>query len=163
MTPLDRIGSSEEVALFNPAFLAVLVHDTTKDYAAASGASMPLYLAYLAPTLALHKPTREDLPGRASANVQTWIREHPRHVAGLPKRICSLRPFINAAIVLGASRGVIKTEPDALRHGTLRRRPRGLDFHGDVDDCRVAVRLLGRWFSSQPDGPTLLAMWGLRP
>lgn len=78
MISILDVGSSEEVALFNPAFLARLLHAAVNDYERSAAKAMPVPLAFLLIPLVLHKPTRADLPTHASSQMQTWIREHPR-------------------------------------------------------------------------------------
>lgn len=165
MTDLAEIGSAEEVALFNPAFLARLLHGTTNEHERASGKGLAVPLSFLAPPLALHKPTREDLPGTAAALMQKWIREHPRHMARLSSRVIGLRPFTGIAIRFGIAHGVLVSDNGLLRAGTLQRRPRNFGSFEtpEIEDCLKAARLLGRWFARQPDAATTLAWWGLAP
>lgn len=164
MSILD-VGSSEEVALFNPAFLARLVRATVVDYVRAAAPSMPVPLAFLVVPLVLHKPTREDLPTHASSQMQRWIREHPRHLAQLNARVLAMRPFTGLAVRFGVQHGVLTSAQGRIGSGTVKRRQRG---HGElesaeVDSCLHAASFSGRWFARQPDTATLLALWGLRP
>ena len=165
MTGLLDVGSSEELALFNPAFLARILHAGAADYRRDAQQNMPVVLAFLLIPLVLHKPTRDDLPTVASTQMQRWIREHPRHAVLLARRVRGLRLFVGIAIRFGLQHRVLTSEGDRIGAGFLRRRPRGLSEleSTEVDDCLRVARFLGRWFARQPDSATLLAMWGLRP
>ena len=159
------VGSSEEVALFNPAFLTRLLHAAASDYEKAVERAMPVALAFLAVPLVLHKPTRDDLPTHASSQMQAWIREHPRHMARLDARVVAMRPFIGVAVRFGLQHGVLTSADGRLGAGTVKRRPRGhaeLES-AEVQTCLRAAGFLGRWFARQPDTATLLALWGLQP
>ncbi len=165
MTSILDIGSSEEVALFNPAFLARLLHDAVSDYEKGSRQSMPVALAFLLIPLVLHKPTRDDLPTLASSQIQTWIREHPRHLAQLGTRVVGMRSFVGLSIRFGLHHGALTGEDGRIGPGSVRRRPRGYNESEslEVQECLRAARFMGRWFARQPDTATLLALWGLRP
>ncbi len=165
MTSILDIGSSEEVALFNPAFIARLLHAATSDYEKAHERALPVALAFLAVPLLLHKPTRDDLPRHASSQMQAWIREHPRHIVGLDTRVVGMRPFVGVAVRFALQHGVLTSADGRLGAGLVKRRPRG---HAELESAEVQTCLrvasfLGRWFARQPDTATLLALWGLQP
>ena len=165
MSGLADVASTEEVALFNPAFLVALLHGALTDYEKATERGMAPHLPFLLLPLALHRPTRADLPVLASAQMHKWIRENPRHLVGLDARVVGLRPFVGMAVRFGATHGVIDVRRADLRAGILNRRPIGFAAAEteDVKGCSSAARFLGRWFARQPDSATLLALWGLRP
>jgi hypothetical protein len=165
VTSIVDIASSEELALFNPAFLSRLLHRTVSEFQKTTPGAMSISLMFLAVPVALHKPTREDLPVNAAARMQQWIRQHPRHMARLSERVLSLRPFTGIAIRFGLVHGVLVADGPLVAAGSVRRKPRR--FSGmetiEVDECLRAAGFLGRWFARQPDAATLLAWWGLRP
>jgi len=165
MTNILDIGSSEEVALFNPAFLARILREAAGDYEKESSANIPVPLTFLLVPLVLHKATRDDLPTMASAQMQTWIREHPRHLAQLGTRVVGMRSFVGLAIRFGLHHGVLTSEDGRIGAGTVKRRPRGYSEAESVEvlGCMVAAKFVGRWFARQSDVATLLAIWGLRP
>lgn len=158
-------ASSEEVALFNPAFLTRLVYSTATGFVKQAQEGLPASLAFLALPLVLHKPTRDDLPAVASSQMQKWIREHPRHLARLDTRVLSMRPFVAIAVRYGLRHGALLGAEGRLSPGSIKRRPPGFreQESAEVEECFGAATFLGRWFARQPDPATLLALWGLRP
>lgn len=165
MTSILDIGSSEEVALFNQAFLARILRDALIDFEKEAHENMPVPLAFLLVPLALHKPTRDDLPTRSSSQMQTWIREHPRHMAQLGTRVVGMRSFVGLAIRFGLYHGVLTSESGRIGGGSVKRRTHSYNEleSVEVQECLQTARFLGRWFARQPDAATLLAFWGLRP
>lgn len=154
----------EERALFNAAFLALLVRRATDEHERRSGGRpFPTMLAYLALPLALHGPTRRQLPSNVTAQMGEWIHAHPDAAAGLGDRARALRPLVSAGLRLGLAQGVLTADAGALRANALPRRPRGMARSTEVDQCIDKAGFLGRWFSEQPDPVTTLALWGLRP
>jgi hypothetical protein len=124
---------------------------------------MPGILAYLAAPLALHGPTRRQLPTIVTAQMGEWIRAHPESIAGFGERARALRPLVSAGLRLGLAHGLLAAESGTVHALSLPRRPRGMGRSTEVDECIDKAGFLGRWFSEQPDPITTLALWGLRP
>jgi hypothetical protein len=153
----------EEEALFNPAFISVLLRESAKHHEGRSrGRALPVILAYLAAPLALHRPTRQVLPTNVAAQMGEWVHAHPAVLVDLADRARSLRPLVSAGATFGLRHGVLRGEAGGLRAGSIKRRRRGMPRSKDVDDCMARAGFLGRWFAGQRDGTTTLAMWGLR-
>ena len=164
MKSIAEIASSEQIALYNQAFVAVVIRSGVAGYSK-SGRNMPPELAFLLVPLALHLPTRESLPIHSSTQMQKWIREHPLHLVKLEIRVLAMKQFVGAGLRFGTRHGVIRSVDGQLAAGGLRRKPRGFSKFEttEVRDCVRKASFLGRWFARQPDEATLLAMWGLRP
>jgi hypothetical protein len=153
----------EEEALFNPAFLGLLVRESAKQHDERSGGRpMPAVLAYLIAPLALHGPTRQALPTHVTAQMGEWVRAHPALLVDLASRARSLRPLVSTATCFGLRHGLLDGEDGAIRAGNVKRRPRGMPKSTDVEDCLSRAGFLGRWFAEQADATTTLAIWGLR-
>jgi hypothetical protein len=157
-------GPVEELALFNPAFLALMLRRAAEEHETRSqGRALPTVLCYLAAPLALHGPTRRALPGNVRAQMGEWIRSHPEASLGLGGRARALRPLVSDGLRLGLAHGLISADGPGLRARQLERRPRGMARTDEVQECIEKAGFLGRWFSEQPDPITTLALWGLRP
>jgi hypothetical protein len=154
----------EEQALFNPAFLAVLLHAAASEHAQRShGRALPVVLTYLLVPLNLHGPTRRTLPANVTAQMGEWTRAHPEALAGLDHRTRALQPLVSAGLRLGLTHGTLRSNHGRIEAGALQRRPRGMARSDEVEACIAKAGFLGRWFSEQPDPLTALALWGLRP
>ena len=154
----------EEEALFNPAFLALVVHAAAADHEQRSGGQgLPVVLAYVITPLALHGPTRRTLPSNATAQMGEWIRSHPEALLCLSNRARALRSLVSAGIDLGLFHGLLRAQSGRISASALGRRPRGMARSDEVDSCLAKAAFLGRWFADQPDPVTAIAWWGLRP
>lgn len=153
----------EEEALFNPAFLALVIHRAVKEHEQRGGRGMSAVLSYLVPPLALHRATREGLPSVATSQMGEWIRANPLLIATLADRARALRPLVSSALCIALRYGALTSEGDRLFAGQLKRRTRDFPSSQDAEDCLRAAGFLGRWFAEQPDPVTVLALWGLRP
>lgn len=163
MTTKALRGSTEERALFNPAFIAVLAFEFVTSYRQASNRPASLPLVYVALPLALHRRTRIELPSRSDALMQKWLSQNGQLAVALPRRVDGLAPFVSDGIVFGLRHGVLAAGQGGLVATKLQRRRRGTPETGDLSDCRRAARFVGRWFGKQGDPATLLALWGFRP
>lgn len=153
-----------ESPLLNEAFCAVLLHYAVKDYTASGRPAMPLPFAYVVLPMALHEPSRRALPRTTAAAMWPWVHERAEIMAGMTRRVVSLRAYASRALLFGQVHGVIVGTADGIAAGQLRRRPRSLRPTADWNECVRAAGFLGRWFASQQtDTPSTLAMWGLRP
>ncbi len=154
----------EEIALFNPAFLALMARRAAGDHESRSGGRpLPTMLCYLVMPLALHGPTRRALPSNVTAQMGEWIRSHPEATLNLGRRARALRPMVSAGLRLGLAYSLLVADDGALKASALGRRPRGMPRSAEVDACIDKAGFVGRWFSEQPDPITTLALWGLRP
>jgi hypothetical protein len=163
MSVLSMPRPFEEEALFNPAFLSLLLRESATQFGERSaGKELPAVLAYLIAPVALHGPTRRVLPTHVNAQMGEWVRAHPSVLVDLPNRARSLSPLVSIAVCFALRHGVLGGGEGLLRAGTVKRRPRGMARSADVDDCLSRAGFLGRWFSEQADATTTLAIWGLR-
>lgn len=161
----DSSTPTEELSLFNPAFVAVLEHAVIVGYASRNkNRAIPLALLYLAIPLVLHGPTRRALPTTVASQMAVWTQSHPEFLAGLPDRVRALRTYVNNGILLGLSHGVLlRSDLGQLTTGALKRRPRGFRITREVEECISKANFVGRWLGTQSDDLTALAFWGLRP
>ena len=158
---LDR--PREERALFNPAFIAVLLHAAVRGHAErANGRAFAIGYLYLIPPLALHQETRELLPTTVASSMPQWIGAHPGALVGLGDRVSAFRPLVSDACCFALRSGVLQTGPGGVTAGRLRRRPAGSPSSMEVDRCISRSAFLGRWFAGQADIVTAFALWGLR-
>jgi hypothetical protein len=158
------VAPHEEDALFNPAFLALVLREAAKEHETRTGGRpLPTILSYLVVPLALHRATREALPTNRRTQMGEWVRQHPELLVDLGRHARTLRPYVSRAACLGLRHGVLVAREDGLSAGPINRRPRGMARDADVDDCVRKAGFLGRWFAGQPDVVTTLAIWGLRP
>jgi hypothetical protein len=90
---------SEEARNLNPAFCAELISRAVGELHRNRQTPLSIAVAFLVLPLTLHKPTRDALPGRASAAFATWIAENGPLLAELPGRVNRLRPISREALL----------------------------------------------------------------
>lgn len=157
-------AESETSTLFNPAFCALLLNKACAAYEAKTGTAMPITFAFLILPSALHKPTRDALPGTTASSMWAWVRSNPVILMEFAERARTFRTFTGAAISYGLQRTVLTGLLGSIGAGQIGRRPRTLFPTDDWTDCMKAAEFLGRWFGgSEADEATTLAHWGVKP
>lgn len=161
----SRVGADSETStLFNPAFCAVLLNRACAEYQSKAKSAMPITFAFLILPSALHKPTREALPGTTAAAMRGWLRDNPILLVDFAERVQAFRPFTATAITYGLRSAALIGSPGSIGAGNLKRRPRTLSPTEDWSACVKAAEFLGRWFAGASiDEATMLAHWGVKP
>ncbi|NKR53763.1 hypothetical protein GS481_06365 [Rhodococcus hoagii] len=154
----------EERALFNPAFIAALLHRAVKSWEREHPEGMNIVLLFLIIPIALHSPTRRKLPRTKKASMVEWIQEHPDIMAYIPSNSIALRRKIGQGLELSVRSGILTSRgAGVVNSGEIRRRTKKVVISDDFEDCLRAAEFLGRWFAQQNDYATVLATWGVRP
>jgi hypothetical protein len=147
-----------EATLLNPALFASLLSVTARAYESQGGEPMIWPLAFLAPPLVLHSPTREVLPKTVATHLPTWVRRQSLVRAGFPERGARLTPLTREGLRFGLRYGVLATDDGRLR-GTLS--PPNDD--GDLRDILKSASLVGRWLAKLDQPSSAFALLGVRP
>jgi len=162
MAVLPTTTPPEEAALFNPAFLSVLIAVAAADYEATVGQPMPATLAFLVAPFALHADTRAALPGNVRRRLSSWLIEHPIIQAGFPSRARATVPLVREALRYGLRADAFEFVDGAIRSRIGARAGDELRT-ADARDSARAAAFAGRWFARTGDLGTLFALWGVRP
>lgn len=156
----------DEVSLFNPAFLGLLVERAANGYQERSGAGLPWTLAFLALPVVLHKETREALPSSVNTSMAAWTRDHPLLVGALAPRAQALRPLVSEAVLFSLAHDLIGHEDGVLLARGLRPRRRSEPWREPTEDfraCATKVSFFGRWCALSGLPATVYALWGAKP
>lgn len=156
--------SMEERALFNPAFLGLLIRQTAKGHQAVQGVGVHMALAFVGASLVLHKSTRETLPPTIRTDLSHWLTNNARIRAQTPSRVEQLSPLLRSALAFSAIRNVIRLDGDRIVEGPLRIPAAHLKrVPGEAGVCLNRAQYVGRWIARS--GPTKyqLSLWGVSP
>ena len=126
---------------------------------------LALPLAYLVLPIALHKATRDQLPGNASAAFAGWVAEHGTALAGFAERVARLAPITREALLLLLQHRAIRVENGELTIEAKRIRLSAAPDRrtDDTDEARAAAELLGRWFARQRQPSLVMQGLGVKP
>jgi hypothetical protein len=155
----------EEACNLNPAFCGELISRSTSEFHRLRGRPFNFGLAFVVLPIALHKRTRDELPGNASAAFLGWVAEHGPSLADLPDRIARLLPVTREALLFLVQHDVLKVQEGGLVPGNhpIRLTSKASPTTDDVDEARRAAALLGRWFAGQGLPSAILQGLGVKP
>jgi hypothetical protein len=152
----------EEAALFNPAFIGLLIAVAATDYRATSDAPMPLALAFLVPPLALHADTRDALPANVRRRMSAWLVGQPVIRAGFPDRASATAPLVKEGLRYAVRSGAIELSNAGIQSRLKTTAGEELETE-DARSCAKAAAFVGRWFGRTGDTATIFILWGARP
>lgn len=156
---------SEEAINLNPAFCGELIFRAVREYSRALKKPLGLPLAFLVLPVALHKATRDELPGKADTAFVGWVAGHGPVLAGLPDRVARLAPITREALLLLLQHGVLAVENGGLAGGARKLKAAATPDRvtDDTNEARRAAEFLGRWFARQSHPALVMQALGVKP
>ncbi|WP_244525189.1 MULTISPECIES: three component ABC system middle component [Bradyrhizobium] len=149
----------------NPAFCGELISRAVSEYFRTRQQSFSFALSFAVLPIALHKQTREQLPGNASAAFAGWVADHSSTMAEFPDRVLRLVPVTREALLFLVQHKVIRLDASGLSPGArpIGRAARPSQVTDDVAEARSAAALLGRWFASEANATSIMKGLGVSP
>jgi hypothetical protein len=159
-----RDRPADEAALFNPAYCALLLTETTREFVHETGQGMPFIFAFLPLPILLNDLIRDDLPRSIAAGMHVWLAERPEVVVQIASTAPSLVDVTREAILFGAANGLIAIAKSRLLAPHKTKSPKlPADATEAIDSSFKRARFLGRWLGRAGEPKTVLAMWGIMP
>jgi hypothetical protein len=156
---------SEEASNLNPAFCGELIFRTVSEYRRLRQQPFGFALSFVVLPIALHKATRDQLPGNASAAFAGWAADRGPFLAEFPDRVLRLVPVTRETLLFLVQHKIIRFEEGGLVPGAkpISRSARPSRVTDDVADARSAAALLGRWFANQGSASSIMQNLGVSP
>lgn len=156
-------ASDPEIALFNDAFLAVLIGLAARNYSDKSkGKPMPWLLSFIVVPLVATEAARSRLPKKTTARFSTWIRSEPLLHADFAERATAFAPRVQSALRYGLRSGRLVIEADGIQSRLSSQRFKALPTLEASEAGRQAA-FLGRWFAVIHDVPAVFRQLGVTP
>ena len=159
MNPSWSERPREHAALFNPAFLAIIIGSAAKGAQDAGGLSWPL--AFLVAPLVLPTATRSLLPLSTTTSTATWLARHPQLRLGLADHAAELSGMTREGIAVALSSGAVSVAEGRLEFVKLKSRPAKLTEEAIA--CIKASEKVGKWLAKSPDVANTLSRFGVAP
>lgn len=153
-------------SLLNPALGALLISEAVRGYEAERpGEQLNFAVAHLILPVALHGPTRRNLPNRINTKFHVWLERNPETRIGLAERVRDLVPYTAEGIAFAANQRWLTIIGSGLTrcNGAVVLSAAVLPADGDVRECAKSAYFLGRWLSAAGSPNTIFALLGIRP
>jgi hypothetical protein len=134
-------------------------------YRKLKGQPFAFALTFVVLPIVLHKPTRDQLPGKASTAFAGWAAEHGPFLAEFPDRVLRLVPVSREALLFLIQHRIMEVEKGGLAPGTkpISLSGKSVQATADVSEARSAAALLGRWFANQSGPSSIMQSLGVSP
>ena len=154
---------AERDALYNPAFIALILAQAATGHEARVGSGLPFSLAFLVAPIVLHGPTRDALPRQARSKMAPWLEEHPVQRAGLGRRAASLVPAVREGIRYGLRSSALALNDATLSAPKPRLKSEDIMLSAEVDDILKRAGYVGGWFALAGSVSGIYALWRVMP
>lgn len=161
--PLPGGRPAERDALYNPAFVALILAQAAAEHERRAGDGLPFSLAFLVAPIVLHGPTRQALPKQARSKMALWLEEHPVQRAGLGRRAASLVPAVRAGIRYGLRSGSLILEDAILTAPKPKVTSDEIMLSAEVNEILKRGSFIGGWFALAGPVSGIYALWRVRP
>jgi hypothetical protein len=148
--------------LFNPAFLALVVHACCTGYEEKTTSGMPFTLAFVAVPVAVTPSIQRRLPSRTTTRLSKWLADNPHLKSDAVASASVLVPFIREALALGLQESALALEGQKLIPGQLRVSARDEACAANEVHIRSA-RFIGKWLAGVGPEADVFLQFGLRP
>ncbi len=162
-SPLPGGRPSERDALYNPAFIALILAQAAAEHGARVNSGLPFPLAFLVAPIVLHGPTRQALPRQARSKMALWLEENPVQRAGLARRAASLVPAVRAGIRYGLRSGALALNDSTLTAAKPKIENNDIMLSAEVDHILARAGYVGGWFALAGSPSGIYALWRVKP
>jgi hypothetical protein len=154
---------AERDALYNPAFIALILARAAAEHERRTGDGLPFALAFLVAPIVLHGPTRRELPKQARSKMALWLEEHPVQRAGLGRRAASLVPPVRAGIRYGLRSRTLILEDANLTAAKIGVPGDEITLSAEVNNILTRASFMGGWFALAGPASSIYALWRVEP
>lgn len=146
-------------ALYNPAFLGIVVAEFVDSHQAASGPPS-LDLALVAASMAATGSVRRSLPKSTNAKFSNWTVNNRSVAVTVGSRAQAMDEAARRGALFALAHDWLGVEQGRLTRG-ITTRPRAAG--SEVAEILKSARFLGRWLARSGSDGTVLAVLGVRP
>jgi hypothetical protein len=157
--------SAEEAALFNPPFVATVLHSAARDFEEESGQGLPFALAFIAAPVVLVSIIRDVLPNRKDSSLAAWLQSHPHIRLKFADIASSMVPVVREGVLYGLAKQALYMDGSDIKAQPLKRGA-GLVFGSTTQEVLHILskaRFVGRWYANAGTVETIMVLWGVRP
>lgn len=158
--------SFEEINLYNPAYVGVVLYQAIREYQAKRGSGFHCGLIYIAGPMSLSPRYSRILPTTVATPIAGWASEHEGELIGFAGVVSAYADIVNSAIVFLLEHEAVLLDDEGryfLSDTTLPQKPNYVIKDVRFKESFLAAGLLGRWFAEASTVESVYAQLGIRP
>jgi hypothetical protein len=154
---------AEVANLFNPAYLAILLHQVSSGYESQRAQALPFALAFIALPIVMHRSTAKVLPKTSVTKLHLWLTENPEVLFEFGQRAASYAPYVREAISFGVSYGLLEFSQGSSIGKTRLSKLKGWEKESLPRIETAQALLVGKLLGKEGDVRNIFSMFGVRP
>ncbi|WP_299494503.1 three component ABC system middle component [uncultured Shewanella sp.] len=163
---MDDQYSPEEINLYNPSYVGVVLYQAIREYQAKSPSGFHCGLTYIVVPMSISPRYSKILPVTVATPLAGWVSEHEGELIGFAGVVSAYADIVNSAIAFLLEHQAILMDDDGryfLTEITFPQKPNYVVKDAKFKDSFLAAGLLGRWFSEASTVESVYAQLGIRP
>ena len=163
---MDEQYSPEELNLYNPAYVGVILYQAIREYQSKNKSGIHCGLAYLVAPMSLSPKYSGILPTTTSSPIASWVAEHEGELIGFAGVVFSYADAVNSAVVFLLEHEAILLDDEGkyrIKNTALPQKPAYVIKNVRFKNSFLAAGLLGRWFAEASSVESVYAQLGIRP
>jgi len=166
MNFINEQYSPEEVNLFNPAYVGIILYQAIREYQEKKQTGFHCALPYIVAPLSISPVYLRILPKSIATPIAGWVAENEGEMIGFEKIVLAYAAIVNSATAFLLENQAISLNEDGLYFLTdtsFPKKPSYIIKNDIFKNSFLASGLLGRWLSEAANVESVYAQLGIRP
>lgn len=158
--------SPEEINLYNPAYVGIILYQAIREYQAKTQLGLHCGFTYIVAPMAISPRYSNMLPATVATPIAGWVAEHEGELIGFAGAVSSYVAVVNSAITFLLKHEAILLDEEGrywLTDIVIPQKPTYVIRNEKFKASFLAAGLLGRWFSEASTVESVYAQLGIRP
>lgn len=158
--------SSEEINLYNPAYVGVILYQAIREYQSKNRSGFHCGLTYIVAPMSISPRYSKILPATVATPIASWVAEHEGELIGFASVVSAYAEIVNSAIAFLLEHEAVLLDEEGrycLTDIAFPQKPSYVIKNAKFKNCFLAAGLLGRWFSEASTVESVYAQLGIRP
>jgi hypothetical protein len=166
MTFMEEQYSPEEINLYNPAYVGVILYQAIREYHAKTSSPFHCGLTYIVAPMSISPRYSKILPVTVATPIAGWVAEHEGELIGFAGVVSAYADIVNSAVAFLLEHEAVLLDDEgrySLTDRAFPKKPNYVIKNPKFKDGFLAAGLLGRWFSEASTVESVYAQLGIRP
>ena len=163
---IDEQYSPEEINLYNPAYVGVILYQAIREYQANNESGFHCGLTYIVAPMSISPRYSRILPTSVSTPIAGWVAEHEGELIGFSGVASAYADIVNSAIAFLLEHEAVLLDGKGrycLTDTAFPQKPNYVINNIRFKDSFLAAGLLGRWFAEASTVESVYTQLGIRP